>query len=89
VRPETRDRFLTPRVETDGTVDYGYGIYIWKSVGVPAYFVAGSDAGVGFDSRHFPEAGVTITILSNISDGEESMRRMLLFENLAATGALG
>lgn len=89
VTPETRDRFLIPRVEVHDTVDYGYGLYIWKSLGVPAYFFSGSDAGVGFDSRHFPRSGVTVTILSNVTDGEVAMRKALLFENLAMTGALG
>ncbi len=37
----------------------------------------GSDAGVGFDSAHFPEQEMTVTILSNTTDGEEQMRGSL------------
>jgi CubicO group peptidase (beta-lactamase class C family) len=88
VTPTTREAFLTPWSRVHETVDYGYGIYIWKGPGVPAYFFSGSDAGVGFDSRHFPETGVTITILSNITDGEAAMRKVLLFEQLEATDAI-
>lgn len=88
LHPATRDVFLTPRVEIHETVDYGYGVYIWKSHAPAAYFITGSDAGVGFDSRHFPETGVTVTIMSNVTDGESAMRKAIVFENLSATGAI-
>jgi hypothetical protein len=34
----------------------------------------GGDAGVGFDSRYIPEKELQITIISNITDGEEIIR---------------
>lgn len=35
---------------------------------------------VGFDSRVYPERGLILSILSNQSDGEEDIRRVLLAE---------
>ncbi|MFW5716589.1 MAG: serine hydrolase domain-containing protein [Spirochaetota bacterium] len=77
VAPETRDIFTTGHVPTNEHVSYGYGLYIWNEPDEPAYFIVGGDAGVGFDSRHFPERGVTATILSNVTNGEDAMRGAL------------
>ena len=62
-------------------VSYGLGLYIWKKYTPPALYIEGSDAGVGFDSRHFPKQDVTITILSNETDGEAAMRK-IIYDNL-------
>jgi len=64
-------------VEIGGGVSFGYGIYLWDRVDEPVWFAVGGDAGVGFDSRHFPERGVTVSILSNRSEGEAQMRRLV------------
>jgi hypothetical protein len=40
--------------------------------------IVGGYAGVGFDSRHFVPDGLTINILSNITNREEEMRDLIL-----------
>ena len=72
---------LKPHVTFDDTAresGYGYGLY-WSSTerGNRMFYIVGSDAGVGFDSAHFPEQEMTVTILSNTTDGEEQMRGSL------------
>jgi CubicO group peptidase (beta-lactamase class C family) len=56
---------------------YGYGLYIWRKYDPSAYFIVGSDAGVGFDSRHWSEKDLTISILSNQTDGEVEIRNAI------------
>lgn len=81
----TREAFVKPRSTLSKGVSYGYGIYIWTELDEPAYFITGSDAGVGFDSRHLPARGLTVTILSNETDGEETLRAALLGELVSAS----
>ncbi|MFW5685883.1 MAG: serine hydrolase domain-containing protein [Spirochaetota bacterium] len=54
-------------------LDYGYGLYLPRSGRGDAYRIVGGDAGVGFFSQHEPESGLTITVVSNESEGEEEM----------------
>jgi hypothetical protein len=42
------------------------------------FAIVGSDAGVGFDSRHVVAEKLTINILSNITNGEELIRNVVL-----------
>jgi hypothetical protein len=42
------------------------------------FAIEGSDAGVGFDSRYFVQDGLTINVLSNITDGNEEMTELVL-----------
>ena len=42
------------------------------------YFIVGGDAGVGFDSRWMPKEKLILSILSNVTDGEERMRDIIL-----------
>lgn len=78
VARRTREAFVKPRSTLTDRVSYGYGLYVWTELDEPAYFITGSDAGVGFDSRHVPGRQATVTIMSNETDGEEAMRRALL-----------
>jgi hypothetical protein len=41
------------------------------------YFFVGGDAGVGFDSRFIPEKELQMSIVSNITDGEEKIRDVI------------
>jgi CubicO group peptidase (beta-lactamase class C family) len=69
--------FLTPHITVDDPVNYGYGIYISRLNNMDMYFFVGGDAGVGFDSRYFPEKDLKISIISNITDGEEKIRDVI------------
>jgi CubicO group peptidase (beta-lactamase class C family) len=69
----TKD-LLTPHMIVDEPIEYGYGVYISKFNGMDMLFFVGGDAGVGFDSRYIPEKELQITIISNITDGEEKVR---------------
>jgi hypothetical protein len=42
------------------------------------FAIVGGDAGVGFDSRHVVPENLTINILSNITNGEEEIRELIL-----------
>ncbi len=55
-------------------ISYGLGLYLWNKFSTPALFIAGSDAGVGFDSLYWPDHDLTITILANKTDGEVMIR---------------
>jgi CubicO group peptidase (beta-lactamase class C family) len=69
--------FLSPHVIIDDPVEYGYGVYVSKYNGMDMFFIVGGDAGVGFDSRYIPEKDMQITIISNVTDGEEKIRDVI------------
>jgi len=69
--------FLTPHVNIENAIDYGFGLYISKFNGTDMFYFAGGDAGVGFDSRYIPEEELQISIISNITDGEEIIRDVI------------
>jgi CubicO group peptidase (beta-lactamase class C family) len=56
----------------------GYGCGVYKRLDDSMFSIVGGDAGVGFDSRYLPQEKVTINILSNITNGEEGMRGVVL-----------
>jgi hypothetical protein len=58
---------------TDG---YGYGLY--KRLDDSMFSIEGGDAGVGFDSRYLVREKLTINILSNITNGENTIRDVIL-----------
>ena len=60
----------------DGTNGYGCGIY--KRLDDSMFSIMGGDAGVGFNSRYLVQEKLTINILSNITNGEEGMRDVVL-----------
>jgi len=70
--------FLTPHVNIHDELDYGYGVYITKYMGMDMVFFNGGDAGVGFDSRYIPEKELQVNIISNFTDGEEEIRKVIL-----------
>jgi len=71
----TKD-FLKTTSELNDKSGYGYGIY--KRLDDTMYFIVGCDAGVGFDSRYFLKEDLTVSVISNISEGEESMVDLIL-----------
>lgn len=72
------DLFTTPHTAVNERLDYGYGIYVPKYRNTKMLFFVGGDTGVGFDSRYLPERGTGFTVISNFSDGEETMREVIL-----------
>jgi hypothetical protein len=56
----------------------GYGCGIQKRLDDSMFAITGSDAGVGFDSRYVVPEKLTINILSNITNGEEELRDVVL-----------
>lgn len=71
-------KFLSPQIRINDSVDYGYGIYISKIKDMKMFFIAGSDAGVGFDSIYIPGEDLIINIISNKTNGEEEIREVVL-----------
>ncbi len=60
------------------SIDYGLGIYIPEKTDYQAYFITGSDAGVGFSSRFIPELRLNINVLSNHTDGNVKVMKFIL-----------
>ena len=56
----------------------GYGCGLYKRLDDSMYWISGGDAGVGFYSGHIPGEGLTVSILSNITNGEGGMRNVVL-----------
>ncbi|MBE0431245.1 MAG: beta-lactamase family protein [Dehalococcoidia bacterium] len=68
--------YLKTHYRRDNTRGYGCGIY--KRLDDSMFWIVGSDAGVGFESRYIVPERLTVNILSNITDGEDDMRDVLL-----------
>ena len=68
--------FLKTHCTFDAASGYGCGIY--KRLDDSMYAIEGGDAGVDFSSRYIVPENLTINILSNITNGEEEMRALLL-----------
>jgi CubicO group peptidase (beta-lactamase class C family) len=58
----------------------GYGCGIYKRLDERMFFIVGGDAGVGFDSRYLMKEKTVVSILANVTDGEEAMRETVLIE---------
>jgi CubicO group peptidase (beta-lactamase class C family) len=68
--------FLETHCTLDATSGYGCGIE--KRLDDSMFAIVGGDAGVGFDSRYIVPKHLTINILSNVTNGEEEMRDLIL-----------
>ena len=60
-----------------------YGLGFWLHASNDAVLLEGYDAGVSFRSVHDPRARVTLTVISNTSDGAWPIARYL--ENAASS----
>ncbi|MFC1947412.1 serine hydrolase domain-containing protein [Chloroflexota bacterium] len=68
--------YLTPHAVIKDRFRYGYGVYLRRHLDM--VFFQGGDAGVGFDSRYVREKELGITVVSNKTDGEEQVRKVIL-----------
>jgi CubicO group peptidase (beta-lactamase class C family) len=73
---ELTETYLSTHVTFDDRDGYGCGLY--TRLDGSMFWVEGGDAGVGFDSRYLPEEKLTINILSNITNGENDIRDVVL-----------
>ena len=73
---ELTGTYLKTHCTLDDTIGYGCGIY--KQLDDSMFSIMGADAGVGFYSRYLVQEKLTINILSNITNGEEGMRDVVL-----------
>lgn len=74
--PALTAAFLETRHQFDDEDGYGCGVYI--RLDKSRYSIVGGDAGVGFDSRHFVDENITVSILSNLTNGEEDLREVVM-----------
>ena len=51
----------------------GYGCGLYKRLDDSVFSISGSDAGVGFLSRHLPQEKLTVNVLSNVTNGESGV----------------
>ncbi len=70
------ETFLATHSTINNNIGYGCGIY--KRLDDSTFSIGGGDAGVGFYSRHVVGEKLTVNILSNITNGEEGIRKILL-----------
>ncbi|GAK55229.1 beta-lactamase [Candidatus Vecturithrix granuli] len=56
----------------------GYGCGIYKRIDNSMFSIVGGDAGVGFYSSYLVQEQLTINILSNITDGENAIRDIVI-----------
>jgi CubicO group peptidase (beta-lactamase class C family) len=73
---ELTETYLSTHWAFDGTDGYGCGIY--KRLDSSMFWIEGGDAGVGFDSRYLSKEKLTINILSNVTNGENAIRDVVL-----------
>jgi CubicO group peptidase (beta-lactamase class C family) len=67
---------MRPRsAPASGGRDYGLGF--WLDPSTSRVMLVGQDAGVSFRSRHEPESGVTVTVLSNTSEGASPIMQLV------------
>jgi CubicO group peptidase (beta-lactamase class C family) len=74
------ETYLDTHWAFDDTDGYGCGVY--KRLDDSMFSIMGGDAGVGFDSRYLTREKLTINILSNITNGEDGIREVVL-DNLS------
>ncbi|MEM7348952.1 MAG: serine hydrolase, partial [Chloroflexota bacterium] len=72
---ELTQTFLDTHHPFDDVMGYGCGIY--KYLDNRCYFIEGSDAGVEFLSRFYPNSQHTITIISNVTDGNHQIDQQI------------
>jgi CubicO group peptidase (beta-lactamase class C family) len=70
------ETYLSTHYAFNATDGYGYGLY--KRLDDSTFSIEGCDAGVGFDSRYLVGEKLTINILSNITNGENAIRDVVL-----------
>jgi CubicO group peptidase (beta-lactamase class C family) len=73
---ELTETYLKTHCTFNDTDGYGCGIY--KRLDNSMFSIEGGDAGIGFDSRYLLQEKITINILSNITNGENKMRDVIL-----------
>ncbi|MYL61077.1 serine hydrolase, partial [Virgibacillus halodenitrificans] len=76
---ETTKILLSPMIQANKNVFYGYGVWISKnSTGeILKYHVMGYDPGVSFHSAYYPQSSFISTICSNKSEGAFEMMRLV------------
>ncbi len=73
---ELTETYLSTHYAFDDTDGFGCGFY--KRLDDSMYSIMGGDAGFGFDSRCLVQEKLTINILSNITNGENDIREVIL-----------
>ena len=76
ISEELTAKYLETHYKLDQTNGYGCGVY--KKLDGSRFSIVGGDAGVGFYSGYIVEEKLNITILSNITNGEEGMKDVVL-----------
>ncbi|TVR52432.1 MAG: class C beta-lactamase-related serine hydrolase [Spirochaetaceae bacterium] len=64
---------LTPHIRIDSNTQYGYGVYIGGTADRQKLMIVGGDAGLGFASTYYPADEVSVSIFSNVTNGEERL----------------
>lgn len=74
----TTKLLLTPHVEVNEEVSYGYGVWInYKDEQISKYHVMGYDPGVSFHSTYYPQTGLKLAVPSNKSVGAKAIMKAL------------
>ena len=73
---ELTTTYLKTHVVLDTTRGYGCGMF--KRLDDSMFAIVGADAGVGFTSWHLVQDRLTINVLSNITNGDEDVKEVVL-----------
>lgn len=73
---ELTKTYLKTHCVLDSTEGYGCGIS--KRLDDSVFAIMGGDAGVGFDSRYYLQERLIVNILSNVTNGNEEMKAVIL-----------
>jgi hypothetical protein len=76
VAPESVAR-MCARVSRPAQHSLDAGLGVWLDRGTSGLVIEGADAGVSFRSRHDPDPGTTVTVVSNTSTGAWPLARLL------------
>jgi hypothetical protein len=81
--PELTAVFLQTHERFNEKTGYGCGLY--KRLDGSLFSIIGGGARVGFDSRYFVGQKISASILSNITNGEEDLRQVVMdsFDKMA------
>jgi CubicO group peptidase (beta-lactamase class C family) len=76
ISEELTTTYLKTHCTLDATEGYGCGTF--KRLDDSMFAIVGGDAGVGFDSRYYVQERLIVNILSNITNGNEEMKEVIL-----------
>jgi CubicO group peptidase (beta-lactamase class C family) len=74
------------RLNNGATVPYAYGVSVWSHGGQTIVSHAARDQGFSHALMRFPDAGLSILMLANLTEADAELRAMRIADTLLGTG---